>query len=241
MRYTLFSFFLLLTVSLSAQNWWNSNRVKGNGDVTTEQRDGSGFTEIHTCCSFKVELTQDDDFDIRVEAESNLLEYIETEVRGNTLRIKMADNVSVNSTEPMRIYVSLPLLEQIQASSSSSVKGTNAFSGKDLEIDVSSSASVRLDFSGDDVNVDVSSSGSVNLEGSASEVKASASSSGSIDAREMKSETANAQASSAGSVTVYASQKVRARASSAGSVSYYGNPDNVDSDTSSAGRVRSRN
>ncbi|MBB4080628.1 hypothetical protein GGR28_003263 [Lewinella aquimaris] len=247
---TFLLFLLLTTLPLAAQvevnngGWmdrWTGERVKGNGDLITQERDIDGFTGIKSCCSFKVELAQSDDFSVRVEAESNLQEFIVTEVRGKTLHIKYSDDANFKSTEDIRVYVSLPLLEGIDASSSSRVRGTTPFRGDELDLDVSSSADISVDFSGSRVNLDASSSGSIEVRGTASRVTADASSASSIDASDLEAEDGVADVSSAASIKLRTTKTLRADASSAGSVHYSGNPQDVITDTSSAGRVRSSN
>lgn len=245
---TLTTFFLLFgLLPLSAQvevnngGWFSGgDRVRGNGDVTTQTRNVDDFTAVKTCCSFKVELSEGP-FDVRVEAESNLLEFIETEVRGRTLNIKYTDEANFKSTEPIMVYVTLPKLEGVDASSSSRVRGTTAFSGDDLELDVSSSASIDLEFTGEEVEIDASSSGSIRVKGSADKVRADASSASSIDAGDLEAREGVADVSSAANIDLHVTRSLRADASSAGKVRYSGNPGDVSTDTSSAGSVRSRN
>ena len=247
MKYLISSLLLLSTFILSAQvevnngGWFNrGDRVKGNGDVTSQNRDLDGFTEVKTCCSFKVELTEGD-FQVNVEAESNLLEFIETEVRGRTLHIKYTDKANFKSTEPINVYVSLPKLEGIDASSSSRVTGKTAFTGDDLKLNVSSSANILVEFTGDDVELDASSSGRIEVKGSANRVKADASSASAIDAEDLQAKEGVADVSSAANIYLHTTKSLRADASSAGSVSYRGNPSDVITDTSSAGRIKSKN
>ncbi|WP_116106476.1 head GIN domain-containing protein [Lewinella sp. IMCC34191] len=243
-------FFLLIVTTLSAQvevnnggGWFgfgSGDRVKGNGDVVTRSRNIDGFTGVKTCCSFKVEVAEGN-FDVRVEAESNLLEFIETEVRGRTLHIKYTEDANFKSTEPIVVYVRLPRLESIDASSSSRVTGTTPFTGDDLDLDVSSSANIEVEFSGDHVELDASSSGRIDVKGSARRVTADASSASRIDAGDLRADEADADVSSAANISVHAEKRLRADASSAGSISYSGSPSDIHTDTSSAGKVRGRN
>lgn len=246
MKISFSALLLLLCTALTAQvevrngSWFSSrDRVTGNGDVITQSRDLDGFTGIRTCCSFRVELSESDDFDVRVEAESNLQDFVVTEVHTGFLNIKYSDDANFKSTEDIVVYVSLPRLERVSASSSSRVSGTSPFTGDDLDVDASSSATIDLQFSGDEVALDASSSASITVRGSASRVKADANSSGSIDAGELEADDVVADVSSAGNIAVHARNTLRADASSAGLVRYSGNPRDVVTDTSSAGRVRS--
>ncbi len=243
-------FLLLFACSLSAQvevnngGWldrFSGERVKGNGDLITQERELDGFTGVKACCSFKVELSESPDFSVRVEAESNLQEFVITELRGKTLQIKYRDDANFKSTKDIMVYVSLPLLRGIDASSSSNIKGTTPFTGDDLDLEASSSAKIRVEFSGNRVDLDASSSGNIEVRGTAKRVSADASSASNIDAGELVAEDGVADVSSAASIKVHTTKSLRADASSAGSVHYSGNPGDVVSDTSSAGRVRSGN
>lgn len=245
--FTLFAL-LLFATCLSAQvevnngGWFGfgSDRVKGNGDVVMDGRDIDGFTGVDACCSFRVELAQGP-FEVRVEAESNLLEFIETTVRGKTLYVKYTDRANFKSTEPITVYVTLPDLELVDASSSSRITGTTPFTGKDLTLDVSSSADIELTFTGDRVQVDASSSGRIELKGKAERFRADASSAGKIAARDLSSDDAIADVSSGARIEVHVNNSLRADASSGGSVEYTGSPRDVNTDTSSGGSVRGRN
>jgi hypothetical protein len=248
MRFLPLFLLCFLTISLPAQvevnrsSWFGGrDRVRGNGDLIEQRREVDDFTKVKTCCSFKVELRQSNDFDVRVEAESNLQEFIVTEVRGNTLHIKYTEDANFKSTKDIMVYVSLPRLKAVDASSSSRVTGMTPFRGDDLALDVSSSATIKVEFTGDEVALDASSSGRIEVRGSADKVRADASSSSVIEAEDLESQEGVADVSSAARINLHTTQKLRADASSAGSISYRGNPSDVITDTSSAGRVSSRN
>ncbi|MGB3800433.1 MAG: head GIN domain-containing protein [Lewinella sp.] len=239
--------FLVIAVPLSAQvevsnGGWAvaTGRVKGNGDVTTENRDIAGFTGIKTCCSFQVELAEGD-YDVRVEAESNLLKFIATEVNGRTLHINYTKDANFKSRKPIVVYVTLPRLNAVVASSSSKVTGTTPFTGEGLELDVSSSANIDVEFTGNHVDLEASSSGRIDVRGSATIVKAGASSASRIEASDLRADEATADVSSSADITVYAEKRLRADASSSGSISYSGSPKDIHTDTRSSGRVRGRN
>ncbi|CAH1001790.1 hypothetical protein LEM8419_02697 [Neolewinella maritima] len=238
---------LLLFFTLSAQvevnNGWmgrKGERVRGNGDVTTQTRNIDGFTGVSACCSMNVELAEGP-FNIRVEAESNLQEFVKTEVKGDRLEVGYVSEANFKSTEPINVYITLPRLEYLKASSSSTVTGTNTFHGDELEVDVSSSATATLAFVGQSVSTDASSSATLVLEGEAEEFEGDASSSSRIDAGKLKTQSGEADVSSSADIIVNVARSLRAKATSSGSVSYYGSPSDVSSDTNSSGSVRSRN
>ncbi len=236
----LFTLLLVLafTAGVAAQNWGNRTRIKGNGDVTTKTRSVAAFTGIQTCCSFYVEVSKGAP-GVRVEAESNLQEYVKTEVSGGRLTIGFTDNINISNHEPVRVYVTMNELDYVKASSSSRIEFSGAFRGNDLEVKVSSSADiVGLDFSGEDIRLEASSSGKIELAGSGESIRAKASSSGRIKAGDCRVKRGRAAASSGGGIYLYVTEQLDADASSGGTVRYGGSP-RVDSDTSSGGSVRS--
>jgi hypothetical protein len=239
MRQILTLLLLTTAITLSAQ-WGNRKTIKGNGDVTTETRSAKGFDGVNTCCDIDVVLVQGN-FNVRVEAESNLQEYIKTNVNGGRLEIGFKSNINVKSHEQVTVYVSLPELEFIGASSSGKVTTESRFSGEEMRLNVSSGAKIELDFSGDDLYANASSGGGIVLKGSSSRFKANVSSGGNVRAGSYESKDARCNASSGGGVTVKVSGQLDANASSGGHVRYIGNPSNVDSDTSSGGSVRRSN
>ena len=243
MRHTFTLLLICLAFGLQAQQTYNSGwggrstKVRGNGDVITEDRSVRSFSGVEVCCGLRVEL-REGDFDVKVEAESNIAEYVRTEVSGDRLEIGFKGKVNLKTTEDIVVYVSLPRLEYASVSSASKIIGKTSFRGEDLELNASSGAKVELEFSGDYVRAGASSGGKVSLAGTGSRIKANASSGGSVRAGDFTAKRGDANASSGGGVTLNVSEELEANASSGGGVKYYGAPANVDSDRSSGGSVR---
>lgn len=244
MRQLLTLLLLCTAMTLSAQ--WNYNgsgknkKIKGNGDVEMQTRNLDGFDGVSTCCSIDVELRQGA-FDVKVEAESNLLEYVKTEVVGKRLKVGFKDGVNIRSYEKITVYVSLLELEYVKASSSGKAYCNGNFTGDELELDVSSGAKIEMSFTGNEVEADASSGGRVDVKGTGTTVRAKASSGGSVRAGDFLAKRGRCNSSSGGGVTVRVSEQLDADASSGGTVRYSGSPSDVDSNTSSGGSVRRKN
>ena len=237
MRPLLTLLFISLLATLSAQNWNKRERIKGNGETITQDRDVSNFKGVKACCSFTVEVSKGAP-SVRVEAESNLQEYILTEVSSGQLRLSYSKNVNISNHKPVRIYVTMNELDYVSASSSSTVTFKDGFRGDELEVKVSSSGKINnLEFSGNEIFLEASSSGKVDIAGSGTSIMARASSSGKISASDCKVGRAKAAVSSGGGIYLNVTDDLDADASSGGTVRYSGSP-NVDSNTSSGGSVR---
>ena len=226
---------LFMSTSLAAQ--WG-RQIKGNGNIETENRDVRPFTEIKSCCSMEVFVTKGNDHSARVEADENILEYVVLESRGDRLLVRTRDKVNLRPSQRIRVYLTTKEITGLYASSSSDLIVKSPFSGDELEIDCSSSADLEVDFTGREVDVESSSSSSIILKGKVDRAKFDSSSSSRIDGRNFTAGRVDAQASSSSRISVNVNQSLDADVSSSGRIEYRGNPDKINTDTSSGGKVR---
>ncbi|MEM8582995.1 MAG: head GIN domain-containing protein [Bacteroidota bacterium] len=232
---------ILTACETTGQNWGNGRNITASNNVITEDRDLQGFDEIKVCCSIAVDLHQSNSFGVEVEAPDNVLQYVRTEVVGDRLEIGMESNVNIRNNRRIRVRVSMPSLEAVGVSSSSTLEGHGTFQGGDLDIQCSSSGRMELDFEGDDIDAVVNSSGTIKLAGSADRVDVNSSSSGSFNAYDLQSRRARINSSSSSSVKISVSEDLNAKASSSASVRYRGQPNNVNTDSSSGASIRGGN
>ena len=241
MKYLMMLLCLGLGLTTTAQTTYGNNdrnRVVGNGEVTEENRPVADFDELTFCCNVRVELTQGPTTKVRVEAESNLLPYVKTEVSGNRLRIGLRDNVHFRSREPIVVYVTVPTLTYIGGEAAGRLEMRSAFTGEHLELEAGSAASISAEFSGAELRLRADSGGRVEVRGRGKTVDATASSGGSVSAHDYLAERGEADASSGGGVEINVSEALEADASSGGRVSYRGQATNVNAHTGSGGSVR---
>lgn len=169
---------VIITLASCGKDKWPC--VDGKGEVITESRDKSGFTEISNEIEATVYITQGAEFAVTVEAQSNLIQEVVTRVTGNTLEIYSEH--CIGSGEPVIVRVTLPVLSAVDVSGSGAVFVQSAFNTSSFAIDVSGSGSLTgIDsiFAGD-VQLDVSGSGSINMILATTSVTADISGSGSI-------------------------------------------------------------
>lgn len=251
----LFFVFLFFFVSQThAQIWGLGKSVKGNGQVQTESRNVDSFDEISVSAGIDVYFKEGNQ-SVEVTADENILEFIETKVKGNQLHIGRKNNAKIKNATKMEVWVTAPELYSVSTSSGASFQAKDevsttkmnlsASSGSDLMMNAraskmvikcSSGADIDADIESDDIDVSVSSGADIILSGSADHAKISASSGGDVEAYKLQLKTCYASASSAGGVNISVSDSLEANASSGGDVNYKGSP-NVDKSTSSGGDV----
>ena len=151
--------FLFITLSLALHSCiidgWN-NGISGNGHVVEETRNVSGFSGVHASTGIDVYLYEGNNFDVKVEADENLMEIILTEVEGKMLVIK-TDRVNIRNAKSKKVYVTLPRLTELKISSAGDCEGQTPFSCDDLRISISSAGDLDLEVEAEHIDLDIQS------------------------------------------------------------------------------------
>ena|SRR6056297_986431 len=227
---------LILNACISFGDF-NQEKVEGNGSVVEKTRETDDFSEIDISENLQARIKQGDEHSLTVRTDSNLHEYIITEVRGNTLKIKVKDHYQLKPTEEIQVFLTFEEIEEIEASSSSGVYSDSRIEAGEMEIDVSSSAEVKLEIKADEITGDCSSSGFIKLKGETQECRLDVSSGGEVLAKDLHSKKVWADASSGGKITITVLETLKADVSSGADIDYYGNPGEIRIDESSGGDV----
>lgn len=228
---------ICLIISVSAEGQWRKT-VYGNRNVVKKDRSVGSFTGVKASSGIDIYLSQGDKVSVVVEADENLHEYIETEVKGNVLEVYTDANI--REAERKRVYVTVKELKYIASSSAGDVIGETPIKSDDLELSASSAGDIKLEVYAKNISADGSSSGDITLSGETDKLNVEMSSAGDLNAFNLKTRQADVSVSSAGDADVYVTEKIIARASSAGDISYKGDPKYVDAHSSSAGGVHKR-
>lgn len=228
---------MLTSFNLLAQPW---KSVQGNGNVKKETRQVSEFTSLSSHGPFDVHIDYGNSNSIEVEADENLLQYIETTVENGKLVIRPKSSMNLRSKSTMTVYVSMTKIHSLQESGSGNITGNGAFQndGK-TDISVSGSGNIKLS-SGtfNDLSLAVSGSGNIELKnGSVKNITASVSGSGNIDCSNVSSENVDAKISGSGNLRVNADKSIEASISGSGNVFYKGNATNINTKVAGSGRA----
>jgi hypothetical protein len=208
---------------------------KGNGELKTETRSLSDFTKIDLGLSGKAVIRQGAAFKVEVVAESNLLNLIETEVDGSTLKIGCKGSIS--PTEDITYNITMPQLEGAEIGGSGSVQVADIFSPDKLVLKIGGSGNIRGEFIAKAIEADIAGSGSIYLKGSAQNLEADIAGSGNIEAQDLKAQEVDVDIAGSGSATVFAQVGLEIDIAGSGSVKYKGSPSKIKQDIKGSGRV----
>lgn len=215
------------------------DQTTGSGKIISETRSTGSFDGISVGGGFEVEIKIGSPASVVVEADDNIMKYIETTVSGNTLKIRTEDMNNYSDVH-MKVFITTPVMKRIKASASAEVDVQDLLKATDqLTFGASSGASIKAEVDAPQIKADVSSGASVILNGKTRTYSAEASSGGEIRTRDLLSENTTVRTSSGASAQVHASVTLSAHASSGASVTYHGAA-TVNQSVSSGGSVTKR-
>jgi hypothetical protein len=229
----LFTFFLFGTSFLLV------NQVQAG----RETRQVSGFHGISVTSGIDLYLTQKNTEEVVVEAKSDDIDKIITEVEGGILKIYIKQKSWMNwnwNSDPLKVYVSFKTLDRLDASAGSDVESESVLKLDKLKLDASSGSDVDLELEANELNVDSSSGSDIKLKGKSVFLDVSASSGSDIDAGNLEAKKCRASTSSGSDIRINVSEELDANANSGGDISYSGNPSRKNIDESSGGDVYKR-
>ena len=233
---TKLAFVFLMTVVCTSCVIEAFNGIKGDRNVVTENRKiTEDFTAIRTSTGLDVNITQENQNAVTVEADENLQNLIVTEVENGVLKIYSEKNIW--SAKSKKVHVSIKTLNSLKASSGSDVRTVKKIQSEEISIGASSGASVRMTVVANSIATNTSSGATIRVSGSADNHAAKASSGSSIKAYDLISKNVIVNVSSGANIDIHASEKIEARASSGGDIDYKGTPKKVLRRSSSGGSI----
>ena len=87
MKRLLLAGFLLLAMVITMCSCGSLRTIRGTGDITSETREVSGFSAVNLAGIGNVVVDYGEQESLRIEAEDNLLPYLESKVEGDTLTL----------------------------------------------------------------------------------------------------------------------------------------------------------
>jgi len=218
-----------------------ARRIQGNGNIATQTRYAHQFDGINVSGDIDVYVKQDSATSIRVEADENLQQYIETINDDHVLYIRPEMGYHLWSTKQIKVYVSSPLFKEFEASGACQVFSDGKItSSSAIDIDLSGSCGAMLDLNAPKISAGASGACTIQLKGQTKEFNLQGSGSTTVRCFDLLSENVDVDISGAGNAEVYASAKLSGSISGAADVHYKGNAQ-TDIQTSGASSVMKAN
>lgn len=231
------SLVVAFTVSCSAQ--WGK-KIKGNGDTVTIDRNVGDYDQIALAGWFDVDLVDGKEGKLSLKGESNLLEYVTTEVIDGKLTIKVEKGVDLKPSsweDGIRITIPVESISSLALSGSGDIVGKKTIKTDNFKTSMSGSGDITIEVEANSIEASMSGSGDITLSGRTSNFDATISGSGDIKAYELEADNVEATVSGSADIKVTANKMLKARVSGSGDIHYRGNPEKVDTKTSGSGDI----
>lgn len=197
-------------------------------------REVSDFQELQLDGIGTLILQQGDVESLTIEAEEKVLNRIATEVRRGQLVIQ--PDRSFRTDEPVTYYLTARRLTSIDVTGSARVEGTD-FTADTLLLSASGSSSIAIsNLTATALDVEGSGSARFELGGSVDDQEVALNGTGTYAAPNLVSRVATVTTDAAAQATVQVTESLNASAGGASSITYLGNPQ-VQQQTSAAGRI----
>jgi len=169
----------LLSFTFS-QAQWGGKKIKGNGNMTTVTRTTSDYDAVNCAGSFDYILVTGTEGDIKIEGESNLLEYIITEVKNGKLTIKTENGKNLNPSNNKTIKITIPFkdIEAVSLSGSGDLWNEDVINSNNFEASLSGSGDVILNVQSQNTTGSIAGSGDLTIRGTTRDLTAKVTGSG---------------------------------------------------------------
>src|SRR3989344_3698793 len=206
-----FSKFLFLFISIpfvacddmTVSTGDGSNKVKGNGILTTEVREVPTFNQIMLEGVFNVYLIQKEKESIRVEADENILPFIITEVENNILTVKLKDDSKITKMKKINVYITLADINKLETKGVGLLNCMDTLNLKTLELQLKGVGATKLKLHCESLNIQSELVGALFLSGSGQELNIKHKGIGSFEAFDFKAEKVNLESDGIGKAEVF--------------------------------------
>jgi hypothetical protein len=191
--------------------------IRGNGHIKTEERPVSAFANVDAGGVFEIEW-QNGSPALRITTDENLLPYIENDISGATLRLRIREHVW--PTHGIKVVISSP------TRAGAKIRGAvkliaNKLNGPAFAVESKGASEVKLDGKIDRLLVDMTGASQLSADG-------------------LQTKTAEISTTGAGDADINVSETLKVVITGAGKVTYSGNPVTIQKNITGAGSVRSK-
>jgi len=208
--------------------------IGGNGRVISQHRDIKGFKSVSVKGAYDVYLKKGSTESVIIEADSNLMSVIKTEVTDSALDIYNIKTI-IRSKE-LRLIITCPNLNSIDFSGATELSCDSGLVFKDLIINISGAGRIDMNMELNDLSAIVSGGADLNFSGKANSLDVSITGAGNLNAHKFVTQKCKIDISGFGRAKVNVVQKLDVNISGAGKVDYIGNPE-VKQSISGAGKI----
>lgn len=215
MKKTLLFILLLSTLSLLSCNGVYHSSVVGNGDTIKKKISATEFSTVDASHAFDITISVGNETSVSVEADENILKYVEAYVKNKTLYLGIENNINIHGN--IRAIISTPELNKVDLSGACKINVDGINTDK-FVVDMSGACKGTFSGKTDKLYIDLSGATKINT--------------ADLIAKDVKIDV-----SGASKCYTYSSNSIFADASGASKIIIYGDPLKVKTDISGASSI----
>jgi hypothetical protein len=210
--------------------------IDGNNEMTKQARPlDTTFNKLVLTGDFSVFVVHSLKDSMSLEAESNLIPNITTEIKQNSLEISTAENTCLNPRKPIIIRVFSSRLTDMIISGSGTIQ-SDSNQINILRVTISGSGSFKSPVKVENLIATIAGSGNIEVWGNSRTSKLTISGAGNIDSYGLMQDSCYVAISGSGNTYLYVKNSLDATISGSGSVFYKGSP-KIESHITGSGKV----
>jgi len=200
----------------------NAQVIRGNGNVKTDVRNLSGFTEIIAQGNFNLILTQGDKEGVKIETDENIVELFQTRIDGKRLFITMV--ADVRKSGALNIYLSIKELNSIILLNNISLKTEGVIHFDELSIFSGGMSQVEMELFATKLNLQLVDGTYAYLKGYAESFSAEIHDETELNAFDMQTDSCNVLSSGLTEVSIDVQKDLKLLVTGGSNLYYTGNP-----------------
>lgn len=216
------------------------NVVVGHGEKSTDTRAVGPFSvvAVSTSLDITIDVNETAQPGLTLSGYKNILEYIKTDVSGDTLRIYTDKKTDFESDKDIVATISTKTLSGLSIAGSSDAEIAGDIKGNSFTLKVTGAGDVKIHtVHVNDLKASISGAGDLDInEGAVNNAEYHVTGAGDVEASNVVSQTCVASVSGAGDMRLNVQKRLDARVSGTGGITYQGNPE-VTSKISGVGSI----
>lgn len=214
---------MLSVISLTSCNF---ERIKPSGIVIKETRDVTEFSKLSVSHGIDAEVRAGNSsgISLQVEADDNVLPYVETYIRQGTLVIGVKNGVRIRGNGTIRAYVESNDITSVSGSGGSRIDIDGTIYTREFDIALSGGSRLTGDIDAEEVDADLSGGSKATVSGVCGYLDMDVSGGSKFGDYSFAADEAEIDASGGSNVTLTVNNKLKVSASGGSKVRYKGNP-----------------
>ncbi len=197
------------------------------------------FTGIEATSAIEVIVTMGSSEGVVFEAKEEALSKLKAEVKKGKLFLSIEGELR-NCSGELRAYVNAKTLNSLGVNGAASINVKQPITCDKMELEAAGAGSIKLELTAQEVTASTSGAAQIKLSGSTKKLVGTATGAACLKAEELKASEVDVTASGAGNAKVNVSESLNAHASGAGSVTYIGDPKKSQVNAKSAGSINKK-